>query len=109
MERAAHDLSEPLMFTSSSLGDDLVTRPRRELFDRLVRFSASPRSGQSLFHRHAWRARPEISVRMRRADASTVSRTAVTISARTIVMTYTRLDTALRRRSRELKLSLVAA
>ncbi len=86
------DLTTPLLFTSSSLGDDLVAGPRQALFDRLVRSSRTPLAGQAKFHRHAWKARPEISVRMSRPDAMTVSRTTVEITSRVISMNYTALD-----------------
>jgi hypothetical protein len=36
--------------------------------------------GQAQFHRHQWRRRPEISVRMEREDALTVSRTVVDVA-----------------------------
>jgi hypothetical protein len=74
---AARPLDRPLVFTSSSLGDHLVERPRRELFRRLVERAPSPLGGQAAFHRHRWPRRPEISVWMTRPDAMTVSRTVV--------------------------------
>jgi hypothetical protein len=74
-------LERPLLFTSSSLGDALVEAPRRQLFQRMV---VERRSGwlreQSRFHRHQWPSRPEISVRMERDDALTVSRTVVDVT-----------------------------
>jgi hypothetical protein len=84
-------LSRPLMFTSSSLGDDLVERPRRELFARLVAAPAAPLPGQAAFHRHRWPGRPEISVCMRRRDAATVSRTLVDVDVfrPEVVLRYT--------------------
>ena len=70
----------PLLFTSSSLGDALVEAPRQQLFQRMV---VARRSGwlraQARFHRHQWPSRPEISVRMERDDALTVSRTVVDV------------------------------
>jgi hypothetical protein len=74
-------LDRPLLFTSSSLGDALVEAPRRQLFQRMVieRRSRWLR-GQSRFHRHQWPSRPEISVRMERDDALTVSRTVVDVT-----------------------------
>jgi hypothetical protein len=75
-------LERPLMLTSSSLGDSLVGPPRRRLFDRFVRRGARGwLEGQARFHNHQWAVRPEISVRMERADALTVSRTSVDIRA----------------------------
>ena len=74
-------LERPLLFTSSSLGDALVEAPRRQLFQRMVveRRSVWLRE-QSRFHRHQWPSRPEISVRMERDDALTVSRTVVDVT-----------------------------
>jgi hypothetical protein len=76
-------LDRPLLFTSSSLGDVLVTAPRQRLFERLVvRNRAGWLAGQTRFHQHRWRQRPDISVRMERRDALTVSRTTVDITHR---------------------------
>ena len=47
-------LTKPLMFTSSSLGDEVADAPRRGLFARLVQASTSPLGGQRAFHRHRW-------------------------------------------------------
>jgi hypothetical protein len=74
-------LDTPLLFTSSSLGDARVEGPRQRLFQRMVvRGRAGWLDGQSQFHRHQWRRRREISVRMERADALTVSRTVVDVT-----------------------------
>jgi hypothetical protein len=74
-------LDAPLLFTSSSLGDALVEAPRKQLFQRMVveRQSEWLRR-QARFHRHQWSSRPEISVRMERDDALTVSRTVVDVT-----------------------------
>jgi hypothetical protein len=92
MVRAA--LHEPILCTSSSLGDSLVAGPRGALFERLVR--AAPRArwrrGQHRFHRHWWAAKSELSVLMSRPDACTVSRTTVDVSARAVTMRYEPLD-----------------
>ena len=85
-------LVQPLLFTSSSLGDDRVDAPRRRLFERLVLGRADAwLEGQARFHRHRWRSRPQISVWMARADAVTVSRSVVEVTPRAIRMTYTPL------------------
>ena len=76
-------LAHPMLFTSSSLGDALVEPPRRDLFERMVvRASGRILDAQVRFHQHQWRARPEISVHMERADALTVSRTQVDVTTR---------------------------
>lgn len=87
-----HRLTGPVLFTSSSLGDDLVDGPRRRLFAELVESSARPLAGQAAFHRHRWRHRPEISVWMARADAVTVSRTVIDVCGRDIDVRYTQLS-----------------
>lgn len=74
-------LDAPLLLTSSSLGDALVGPPRRRLFERMVlRHRAGWLEGQARFHDHQWFRRPEISIRMERRDASTVSRTRVDVT-----------------------------
>jgi hypothetical protein len=75
-------IETPLLFTSSSLGDALVDRPRRRLFERMVlRAHDGWLDGQTRFHDHQWPQRPEISVRMERADALTVSRTRIDVTS----------------------------
>ncbi len=81
-------LVEPMMFTSSSLGDTVVEMPRRRLFDQLVLAGGDWLQGQFRFHRHRWDTRPEISVQMTREDAATVSRTTIAVTARTIEVDY---------------------
>lgn len=73
-------LDEPLLFTSSSLGDALAGLPRQRLFERMVvRSRTGWLDGQARFHDHQWSQRPEISIRMERRDALTVSRTTVDV------------------------------
>jgi hypothetical protein len=81
-------LVKPVMFTSSSLGDAVVARPRRRLFEQLVLADDDWLRGQFRFHRHQWTRRPEISVHMAREDASTVSRTTITVTSRTMELDY---------------------
>jgi hypothetical protein len=78
----------PFLATSSSLGDELVGPPRRELFDRLITFGGSSRGSQDAFHDHTWPERPYLSVRMSRADARTVSTTTIELSRNAITMQY---------------------
>jgi hypothetical protein len=89
------DASVPLLFTTSSLGDDVVDPPRRELFDALVRGGRSTwLRAQFLFHRMHRVDRPDLSVLMARADARTVSRTTVDVNGSTARLTYRRLASA---------------
>ena len=82
-------LDVPLLFTSSSLGDARVEAPRRRLFQRMVvQRRAGWLDGQAQFHRHQWRCRPEISVRMERGDALTVSRTVVDVTPAGRIVVY---------------------
>ncbi len=86
-----HRLIAPLLFTSSSLGDEVVDRPRRRLFAALVQASRRPLAGQARFHRHRWRDRPDLSVWMARPDAATVSRTVVDVRSNAISVAYAAL------------------
>jgi uncharacterized protein with NRDE domain len=72
-------LDRPLMFTSSALGDRDADRVRRPVFESLVCRSRDPLEGQRHFHDHRWPGCPAFSIRMRRADARTVSRSTVTV------------------------------
>jgi hypothetical protein len=72
-------LWRPMMFTSSSLGDDAAERFRRPLFETLVLQSTDPVIGQRHFHAHRWPHCPSFSVRMSRADARTVSQSIVSV------------------------------
>lgn len=74
-------LAAPRLFTSSSLGDEFAGPPRQRLFERMVSRSRTGwLRGQARFHDHQWARRPEISVRMERDDALTVSRTTIDIT-----------------------------
>jgi uncharacterized protein with NRDE domain len=84
-------LTAPLMFTSSSLGDQVVERPRRLLFERLVSCRVDALEGQVRFHDHQWAEHPDVSVRMRRADAATVSRTTLDFDGNRLRFEYERL------------------
>jgi hypothetical protein len=81
---------DPLMFTSSGLGDDLVEGPRRALFADLVRDAPAgeQESRQDRFHAHRWESMPHVSVFMTRSDASTVSRTVVEVERERLRMIY---------------------
>jgi hypothetical protein len=83
-----YDLAHPHVFTSSALGDELAARWRAPLFAALVERKADRLDGQVRFHRHRWVDRPEISVRMSRCDAATVSTTTVDVSTERIRMGY---------------------
>lgn len=76
------------LWSSSALGDGHVEAPRRALFDRLLASSASAWTAQDRLHQHAWPDRRHLSVLMSRADACTVSRTEVVISADRAQMRY---------------------
>lgn len=89
----AHDRcrlgGKPFLFTSSGLGDHLVDPPRRGLFHEWFAGDAeSWRERQDAFHRHRWGDRPELSVCMSRADARTVSLTAVEVEPAAVRMSY---------------------
>ena len=44
----------PMMFTSSGLGDEVVDRPRRELFESWFDEPGNWGREQDSFHRHRW-------------------------------------------------------
>ena len=81
-------LLEPVVFTSSSLGDARVEHVRVPLFRSLVVNSRHPWAGQRTFHDHQWCGRPDVSVRMRRFDACTVSRTRVDVRGSRVSLDY---------------------
>lgn len=92
-------LDHPLLFTSSSLGDAAVVGPRRRLFERLVLSASSDRlHGQARFHRHRWQRRPDISVRMERDDARTVSQTTVDVARHGTSLLYEEVPLDMARR-----------
>jgi hypothetical protein len=82
-------LRAPLLFTSSSLGDALVDWPRRQLFAQcLGGVPAGWLDGQARYHQHQWSERPDVSIRMERQDAATVSRSVLDVSPRRIRFHY---------------------
>jgi len=83
-----HRLQHALLFTSSSLGDEIVDPPRRRLFAGLMHSTRDHLEAQARFHRHRWRDRPHLSVRMSREDAATVSHTVVDVSKEAIAVRY---------------------
>jgi hypothetical protein len=75
-------MTQPLLFTSSSLGDTPVEPPRRRLFvASVINAPDSWLEGQRRFHRHQWSDRPDISVCMERSGARTVSRSTIDVTA----------------------------
>jgi hypothetical protein len=86
--------SEPLLLTSSGLGDAVVERPRRALFAKTIDRDHPTRLQQDAFHAHQWAERPDLSVRMERPDALTVSRTVVELASGRVWMTYAPIDAA---------------
>ncbi len=89
MQRSSRvQLTGPMMFTSSGLGDEMVDGPRRELFRDWFHESADWPKEQDAFHRHQWPESPGVSVCMSRAEARTVSYTVVEITAATVTMAY---------------------
>ena len=90
-----NDFTQPIMLTSSSLGDELVEKPRQRLFERFFGGEeCSWTEAQIRFHSHQWRSRRDISVRMERADAKTVSHTFVSVTDSGIELRYRALESA---------------
>lgn len=90
------------MFTSSGLGDQLVERPRKDLFEQLLSHHGLNAASQDLFHDHVWPDRRHLSVHMSRADARTVSQTVIEMDASRAVMRYS--DGQIHREQAELTL-----
>lgn len=84
----AYDATTPVLFTSSSLGDELAETARRPLFEAMVHHAGDRLAAQDRFHRHRWRDRPHLSVDMRRHDAATRSITTVEITPGHVAMRY---------------------
>jgi uncharacterized protein with NRDE domain len=90
-------LAHPIMLTSSSLGDARVELPRRRLFERAVlRRRTQWLQAQRVFHAHQWQSHTDVSVRMERADARTVSRTVINVTSGTFELHYTPLGSTRR-------------
>jgi len=79
---------EPILYASSGLGDELVDRPRRALFQEWFGNGDYSPKLQDEFHRHSWPDRPHLSVCMRRPEACTVSYTTIEVNQNQAVMTY---------------------
>jgi hypothetical protein len=83
-----YSVRDAVMRASSALGDSVVAGPRAALFRRFFANARDPIAAQDLFHLHQWRGREEVSVRMRRADARTVSHTVIEVRERTMRLAY---------------------
>jgi Transport and Golgi organisation 2 len=81
-------IREPLFFTSSGLGDEVVASPRRKLFDQVLCADFDRAAAQDAFHRHVWPGREFASVWMTRPEARTVSLTIVELGPRDVRMLY---------------------
>lgn len=81
-------LAGAAVWTSSSWSDHEAERRRLPLFRDLVLDTRDRLAGQQAFHDHRWPDCPEFSVRMRRTDARTVSRTTVDVSGRHVSLSY---------------------
>jgi hypothetical protein len=92
LEHRRQRLLTAVMRTSSGLGDRVVTRPRAALFHQFFGSARDPIATEDLFHLHQWRGREDISVRMRRDDARTVSYTVVEVRGQTVSLTYRPAD-----------------
>jgi hypothetical protein len=87
-------LDQPMLFTSSALGDEEVEAPRRWLFDQtMAGWAGNWLEGQARYHRHRWPDRPEISVWMERPDARTVSHTVIDVMRAGIRLRYEPVST----------------
>ena len=78
----------PVMHTSSGLGDALVVGPRLRLFETIVNSDHPTARQQDVFHYHAWPGKGELSVRMNRPDARTVSITTIALTKQSVQVHY---------------------
>ena len=92
LEHRRRRLHHPVIRTSSGLGDQLVARPRAALFRKFLAGASNKIAAEDLFHLHQWRGREEVSVRMRRSDARTVSHTVIEVRERTVSLAYRPAD-----------------
>ncbi len=81
-------LTEPLFFTSSGLGDDVVAGPRRKLFKEMLADGTDWPAAQDSFHRTVWPGREFASVWMTRPEARTVSVTRIEVGSQNISVDY---------------------
>jgi hypothetical protein len=85
---ATRELRQPVIFTSSSLGDASAERMRAPLFQAMVVHAEDPLAGQRAFHAHRWPRCGAFSVVMCRADARTVSRSTIDVRGGTSTFAY---------------------
>jgi hypothetical protein len=78
----------PEMFTSSGLGDRLVTGPRSRLFESFRRDGDFTAARQEQFHRHRWADAAHLSVCMSRREARTVSYATIEVTPQHVVLSY---------------------
>lgn len=81
-------IDAPLFFTSSGLGDDIVAKPRRRLFEEMLDADDDWSAVQDRFHRHEWADRRFASVWMTRPEARTQSITWVDLGPESVSMQY---------------------
>lgn len=80
-------LDRPVLFTSSGLGDAVVTPAREALFAELLA-AGDATAAQDAFHRHRWPGRGHLSVNMRRPGARTVSHAVINVTADAATVRY---------------------
>ena len=85
-------LQSPILLTSSGLGDYLVERHRRSLFDQMLSGRADLIAAQDRFHLHRWSDQPHISVLMSRPDARTVSQSVIELFPDSIALSHRHLN-----------------
>lgn len=78
----------PVMFTSSSLGEQVAEPVRRALFSEMMDAADDWLEVQQRFQSHTWPDRTHVSVLMSRPDARTVSQTTVELRRQSVWMAY---------------------
>jgi hypothetical protein len=88
IEIVGRELQQPVIFTSSSLGDSSAERMRAPLFQAMVVHVEDRVAGQRAFHAHRWPRCGAFSVVMCRSDARTVSRSTIEVRGGTSTFDY---------------------
>lgn len=79
---------QPLFYTSSGMGDDLVYEIRAPIFRRYLLEQTQSEERQDLFHSQFWEDRPHVSICMSRHDAKTVSYSTISYQDSQILFQY---------------------
>lgn len=86
-DRTRANLTAPVLFTSSGLGDAVVAAPRAAFFAELLA-AFGPPAAQDAFHRRRLPNREHLAVNMRRPGARTVGFAVIDVTADAVTFRY---------------------